>query len=242
LSSRHRFALLIAVAMAVFQQFSGINAVFYYSTSFFVKANVSNPWLGTVAACVVNVLGTGIAIPLMDRLGRRVLLLASAAGMLVACIVLVVVMNAEAANDASGVASSGFDQLVAVGSILAFVAFFEIGIGPIAWLITAEIFPASVRASAMTVASSVNWSCNFVVGLSFPWINAQLGAWAFAPFAVALLGALLFIARFVPETKNKSIAEIQLELQGGGGSIPSLQQQQSKQRQQQQQQQYNSFD
>jgi SP family facilitated glucose transporter-like MFS transporter 3 len=102
---------------------------------------------------------------------------------------------------------------VSVAGVMLFVWFFEIGLGPIPWLIVAEMFPAKPRPTAMSVATMVNWSFSFVVGLTFPMLQSHLGKNAFVPFTLALVIAFAFTFKFVPETKGKTLEEIQHDMQ-----------------------------
>src|SRR5690242_9472312 len=85
---------------------------------------------------------------------------------------------------------------------------------PIPWLIGAEIFPSIVRAPALTISLILNWSCNFIVGVSFPHLNSYLTIWTFVPFGIILLLSSLFIMKYVPETRGKTLDEIQEEVTG----------------------------
>ena len=207
-----RRSLLIGLSLQLFQQFSGINAVFYYSTAFFSSAHVSDPWLASVLASTINFLATALAIPLMDRAGRRTLLMLSALGMMLSCVGLTVVLSMSAGHAGSVVLSS-----LSVSLVLLYVTFFEIGLGPITWLIGAEVYPASIRSLGMSLASVVNWSSNFVISLSFPHLTQALRQYTFLPFAFVLAGAVLFIWGIVPETRGRSLEAIQRELGGGVG-------------------------
>mmetsp|Transcript_21462 Transcript_21462/g.31920 ORF Transcript_21462/g.31920 Transcript_21462/m.31920 type:complete len:618 (-) Transcript_21462:94-1947(-) len=203
-SSRKPF--LIGVALMLFQQFSGINAVFYYSTSFFEKAHFDDPFLGTVLAATVNVIATGLAVDLMDRAGRRPLLVISSLGMCFSSLVLTValVLSQYKINLGS----------LEISGMLLYVAFFEIGLGPIPWAITAELFGAVERATAMGACSCMNWVANFLVGLTFPAMNSFLGPFAFVPFACVTLIAAIFSNLTVPETKGMSLEEIREQMFG----------------------------
>ncbi|POM75548.1 Solute carrier family, facilitated glucose transporter [Phytophthora palmivora] len=139
---------------------------------------------------------------LMDTAGRRPLLIYSAIGMIFSSVVLTLgLMNALP-----------FASMASVGGVMCFVWFFEIGLGPIPWLIVAEMFPAKPRPTAMSIATMVNWSCSFLVGLMFPTMQRELGEYTFVPFCVSLCMALAFTLKYVPETKGKTIQEIQDEL------------------------------
>ncbi len=100
---------------------------------------------------------------------------------------------------------------MSVVMILVFVSFFEVGLGPIPWLIGAEIFPNRIRSEAMGISSTINWMSNFAVGLSFPSLSLALGPYSFVPFGLVLLVAFVLQYWFVPETQGKSLEEIQEE-------------------------------
>jgi len=203
-----RFPLIVGLGLQLAQQLSGINAVFYYSTGFFEKARFKDPWLGSVLAATVNVISTGLAVQMMDRLGRRTLLLISSTAMCLSSIALTVTLYLSA--DQPENVTLGY---VLVICVLLFVTFFEMGLGPIPWLIVAEIFPSKARATAMTAASALNWTANFIVGITFPHVTNNLGKWSFVPFAAFLVLTTAFTTEFVFETKGKSLQEIQQEIQ-----------------------------
>ncbi|KAK1940189.1 Solute carrier family 2 [Phytophthora citrophthora] len=197
-----RFPLVAAVVLQVAQQFSGINAVMFYASSFFKNVGLKDPLVGATLVYTVNVISTGVALVLMDTAGRRPLLIYSAIGMIFSSIVLTLgLMNALP-----------FASMASVGGVMCFVWFFEIGLGPIPWLIVAEMFPAKPRPTAMSIATMVNWSCSFLVGLTFPTMQRELGEYTFVPFCIALCMALAFTLKYIPETKGKTIQEIQAEL------------------------------
>jgi SP family galactose:H+ symporter-like MFS transporter len=144
---------------------------------------------------------TVVAMRLMDRAGRRALLLVGLAGM-------IVMLLALSAGFALG--SKGAVTYITVGSVALYVGFFAIGLGPVFWLLISEIFPLSVRGRGMSVATVSNWGSNFVVALVFPGVVAALGsATAFFIFAVLSLGALGFTYAMVPETKGRSLEGIE---------------------------------
>jgi len=203
-----RRSLLIGLTLQLTQQFSGINAVFYYSTAFFEKARVSDPWLGSVLASSINFLATALAIPLMDRTGRRVLLIVSCVGMMVSCWFL------TAALYVGELAESVWLSTISVFGVLGYVCFFEVGLGPIPWLIGAEIYPSSIRAIGMSASAVVNWSTNFIISLTFPHLNNYLTIYTFLPFSAVLALATVFILLVVPETRGQSLQEIQRSLGG----------------------------
>jgi len=202
-----RKPLIIGLVLQFAQQLSGINAVFYYSTSFFERAHFQDPWLGSVLAAFVNVVATGVAVRLMDQAGRRLLLLVSSLGMCVSAIMLTWALQLTSAHPTSVVLGYG-----SVVSVLLYVTLFELGLGPIPWLITAEIFPSSAASTCMTITCSANWIFNFCVGLLFPTMQAHLGSYVFVPFGVVCLLCFFFTAVYVPETRGKTLEKIQSDL------------------------------
>ncbi|KAF4318599.1 hypothetical protein BBO99_00006555 [Phytophthora kernoviae] len=200
--SNIRLPLIVAVVLQCAQQLSGINAVMFYASSFFQNAGLENPLVGITLVYVVNVLATVVALMLMDSVGRRPLLLWSVVGMLLS----------------SGVLTLGLMNLLplanflSVGGVMSFVWFFEIGLGPIPWLIAAEMFPAKSRTTATSIATMVNWLGLFVVGIVFPTMQIVLDDYIFIPFAFLLVLTLGFSLKYVPETKGKTLDEIQEEM------------------------------
>jgi sugar porter (SP) family MFS transporter len=158
-----RRPLVVGVGLQVAQQLSGINAVFYYSTSFFASLQLSNPLVGTLILGAVNVFGTAIAVVLMDKAGRKRLLLWGTSGMVAALVVVTLAL----------LRLLPMAPICALGGMVVYVCCFEIGLGPIPWLITAEMFPARTRASAVSIATAVNWICNFVVGILYPFMQVR---------------------------------------------------------------------
>lgn len=194
-----RILLFSSLVLQMSQQFSGINAVFYYSTSFF-EGVIDNPLVGTTIVGGVNVIATYIALLLMDSTGRRALILWSSGGMFLSCIVIVMSLLGY------------FSNALALVAVNTYVSFFEIGLGPIPWLIVAEMFEGKYVATAMSLCSQLNWACNFIVGLVFPYMNKYLGAFSFAPFALILACCFLYALLVLPETQGttpeKLIAEM----------------------------------
>jgi SP family galactose:H+ symporter-like MFS transporter len=205
---RHgRAPVIIGVSLAVFQQVTGINTVIYYAPGIFQSAGLSSASvsiLATAGVGVVNVIMTVIAMWLMDKAGRRALLLWGLAGMTVMLLVL-------AAGFALG--SKGAVAYITVASVAAYVGFFAIGLGPVFWLLISEIFPLAVRGRGMSVATVANWGSNFLVTLVFPPLVAWLGsAAAFLIFAVLSVGAFGFTYARVPETRGRSLEEIEADM------------------------------
>jgi sugar porter (SP) family MFS transporter len=195
-----KVALGIAVVLAVLQQVTGINAVLYYAPKIFESAEVSatRALLQTVALQVVNLLFTLVAIQVVDRAGRKPLLLATSLAM-----------------GASLVLLAGAFWLALSGTwvflfTLAYVASFAIAMGPVVWVVLAEIFPTRIRGRAMSVATVALWVACYLVSQTVPWMFERLGqAGTFLIYALMCLVSLVFVAAYVPETKGKTLEEIE---------------------------------
>uniref|UniRef100_A0A3B4CQH9 Solute carrier family 2 member 1a n=1 Tax=Pygocentrus nattereri TaxID=42514 RepID=A0A3B4CQH9_PYGNA len=199
-SPLYRQPLIIAIMLQLSQQFSGINAVFYYSTSIFTKAGVAYPVYATIGTGVVNTVFTIVSLFVVERAGRRSLHLTGLMGMAVSAVVMTVAMAlTEKYPDLS---------YVSIVAIFVFVAFFEIGPGPIPWFIVAELFSQGPRPSAFAVAGFSNWTANFIVGMCFQYVEQLTGPYVFIIFTVLLLIFFIFTYFKVPETKGRTFDEI----------------------------------
>lgn len=199
---RLRRPLLIAVAIACLQQITGINTVLYYGSLFFVTQGNSGSdqraFAANVLLGITNLSFTLVALMIMDRIGRHTLLAGSAAGMLVALLMLTFAFQH---------ARPAFPLIV--GSTVLYVASFAVGLGPGAWVYLAEIFPTNVRGRAMSVATSVLWLSCILVSNSFLSLLHALGpALTFACYAAISAFAMIFFFR-LPETRGKSLEEIE---------------------------------
>jgi SP family facilitated glucose transporter-like MFS transporter 3 len=194
-----RMLLVSCLVLQMAQQLCGINAVFYYSTSFF-EGVIDNPLVGTTIVGAVNVLATYVALLLMDSCGRKSLILWSSGGMFIACVMIVLSLLGF------------FSNIMALVAVNVYVCFFEIGLGPIPWLIVAEMFEGKYVAVAMSICSQLNWACNFIIGLIFPYMNEYLGAYSFGPFAVVLALTFVFALTILPETQGSTPQELISEM------------------------------
>lgn len=197
-----RSALIVGIVMQLSQQLSGIVAVFSYSTPIFKSAGLvgENAQFSTVGVGVVMVVMTLISIPLMETLGRRSLHLSGLGGMFFAAIGLLISLQFQASIE--------WMKYVSVVSALVYVMFFAIGPGTVPWLFISEIFTQGPRPAAMSIAVFVNWSANFLVGLSFPYVQEWLNDFSFLPFIVLLAIFWIYCYKKMPETKNKTFEEI----------------------------------
>ena len=201
-----RVPLIVGVGLAVFQQITGINTVIYYAPSIFKEAGFASnsaAILATVGIGVVNVLMTVVALLLLDQAGRRKLLLV---GLAIMAICLVAIASAFY------VGTQGIGGITAV-ALAAYVGGFAIGLGPIFWLIIAEIFPLAYRGRGMSVASMANWGSNLIVALIFlDMIRILTPAGTFGLFAVLTVASFAFAWRYVPETNGRSLEQIESDM------------------------------
>ncbi len=214
LSPLLRPMMVVGVGLAIAQQITGINTVIYYAPTIFKFAGFSSASvaiLASVGVGIVNVVLTVVAMQLIDRVGRRPLLLASLAGMTVSLFVLGL---AFALPQLSG--SLGW---IAVVSLMVYVGSFAVGLGPVFWLVLSEIYPLSIRGRAMSVGTAANWSANLLVALSFLTLTQVLGKTStFWLYAVVAIGSWLFAYYLVPETRGKTLEQI--EAHGRSGKHP----------------------
>jgi len=200
--SRFRRPLLIAVLLMAFSQFSGINAIMYYSTKILTTAGVGvkDSFGASAIIGLVNLLFTLVAMAFVDKAGRRPLLLVGLAAQVVA-------LGAVGWMFHSSV--QGLGLLIA---ILAFIAFFAMALGPLPWILCSEIFPTKVRGRAMSVATFTIWTTCYIVAQTFPMLNDNPSVgpaktfWIYATFSLL---ALVFVILMVPETKGRSLEEIE---------------------------------
>ncbi|MGA7235392.1 MAG: sugar porter family MFS transporter [Bryobacteraceae bacterium] len=211
LSPLIRPAMIVGVGLAVAQQITGINTVIYYAPTILKFAGVSSApaaILASVGVGVVNLLLTLVAMQLIDRVGRRPLLLISLAGMAVSVSVLGLAFSLKQFSGSLG--------FVALASLMTYVGFFAVGLGPVFWLILSEIYPLRIRGRAMSVGTAANWSANLIVALSFLTLTQVLGKPAtFWLYGVVSILAWLFAFFLVPETKGKTLEQIEAHWRSG---------------------------
>jgi len=196
-----RKALFIGVVLAIFQQITGINAVLYYAPRIFERAGferMSAIGQSTIVG-FVNMLFTIIAIVLVDKIGRKPLLLTAAGGMGVSFILLGAAFKFQL-----------FTGSLVLIFILSYVAFFAMAMGPIVWVVMAEIFPTRIRGRAMAIATVILWFSDFLVSLTFPVIADRFNeSSAFWLYALMCIIDFIFMLLVLPETKGKTLEEIE---------------------------------
>lgn len=201
----------IGILLSVFQQFVGINVIFYYSTTLWqaVGFEESQSFLISTITSVTNVLVTLIAIALIDKVGRRPLLLTGSLGMTVALgLMAVAFMNATGTGE--DVTLTGAWGVVALVAANAFVVFFGATWGPLVWVLLGEMFPNRIRAAALGVAASAQWVANFLITLSFPEMLERWGATVpYLVYAGFALLSFFFVLTKVPETKGVQLEDME---------------------------------
>ncbi|XP_063173422.1 solute carrier family 2, facilitated glucose transporter member 1 [Candoia aspera] len=206
----YRQPLLIAIVLQLSQQLSGINAVFYYSTDIFRRAGVQKPVYATIGAGVVNTAFTVVSLFVVERAGRRTLHLVGLMGMAVCAFLMTIAL--ALLNQVPWL------SYLSIVAILGFVAFFEIGPGPIPWFIVAELFSQGPRPAAIAVAGLSNWTSNFIIGMGFQYVADLCGAYVFIIFFVLLILFFIFTYFKVPETKGRTFDEIASEFRQGSAA------------------------
>lgn len=213
-----RLALLVGVGLAVFQQFVGINTIIYYAPTIFGMVGFNSNAAAIMATSivgVVNVFATIVACLLVDRAGRRPLLLWGTAGMVLALVGLSLVFLLHSTH------VGGLTLLF----LMLYIVAFAIGMGPVFWVLSAELFPTYVRTTGASVSTFFNWGANLLVSVTFLSLIDALGtSWTFVIYALLGVAAFFFILRLVPETRQRSLESIERYWQNGGHWEPEKQQ------------------
>ena len=204
-------AVKIIFGLMIFQQLTGIDAVIYYTVDIFNDAGTSlSPFVCTIIVGLLQLISTYIPSLVVDRAGRRILLIVSELGMAVSLLVLSLHFSMQ--SNKMNLSWSGWIPLVAVN---AFIISFSIGFGPLPWLIMAELLTTEAKVWVSSMAVCLNWSLTFAVTKVFPIINRDLGpAMTYGGFCFICILGTVFVILFVPETQGKSREDIQLQLVG----------------------------
>ncbi len=205
-----RPAMIVGIGLALFQQVTGINTVIYYAPTIFQSAgfaSASVAILATAGVGIINVLMTVVALLLLDRVGRRPLLLIGMAGMVVS---LAILGTAFLFPDLPGL------RWLAAGSLMLYVGSFAVGLGPVFWLLISEIYPVKIRGLAMSIATVANWGANLLVALTFLTLIQIMGrTGTFWLYGLVGIGACIFAYILVPETKGRSLEDIEAHWRAG---------------------------
>jgi sugar porter (SP) family MFS transporter len=191
----------MGIVVAVFSQVTGINSIMYYAPMIFAKTGIGigDSLMQTIAVGGVNLIFTFVAIKYIDKFGRKPLLIAGCTGMAISLVVLAVAFYLHE-----------FGGFLILASILIYIASFAASVGPVTWVFIAEIYPNRLRSEAMSVAVVFLWAAVFLVSLTFPYmLNALGGGTAFLVFGSMCVVYLVFLITKIPETKGKSLEELE---------------------------------
>ena len=206
-TAAHRRAILLAILLAMFNQLSGINAILYYLNDIFAAAGFSSlsQDVQAVAIGAANLIATMIALRVIDRFGRKKLLLIGAVG------------TAVALAGVAAIMGSGEGRQYLLLMLIAFIAFFAFSQGAVIWVYLAEIFPTAVRARGQALGSFTHWIMNAAIAFSFPLIAAHAQALPFAFFAGCMLLQFFVVLAIFPETRGVELESMDRALQGRSG-------------------------
>lgn len=200
-SKRYKTPVMLAMLFAIFNQVSGINAIIYYSPRIFAMTGLgaSSSLLSTVGIGIVNFAFTLVAMNFIDRIGRRTLMLIGSVGLI-----------ATLAMVSWSFYAQQFNGWLVPVLLFVYIAFFAFSQGAVIWVFISEIFPNQVRAKGQTLGSTTHWVMAAIITFTFPWLSAKAGGGnTFLFFAVMMCLQLLFVWKLMPETKGKSLEQIE---------------------------------
>ncbi len=199
---RFRRPLIVGVGLAIFQQITGVNTIVYYAPTIFRMVGFSSDSVAILATFLIGTVGlcfTIVSMFLLDRIGRRPLLFASLIGMSITLLHLSYLLSRPSPI-----------KWQVFADIIAYLAAFDLGLGPVFWLLISEIYPTTVRAQAMSLATFTVWAFDFLVTATFLTLVERLGMpGCFLLFAILCLAALAFSVLLVPETRRRTLEQIE---------------------------------
>ncbi|GLZ44488.1 MFS transporter [Actinomycetospora sp. NBRC 106375] len=204
----------VGILLSVFQQFVGINVIFYYSTTLWqaVGFSESDSFLASVINALINVLSTVVAILIVDKVGRKPMLLGGSAGMFVTLTIMAIAFSQSVLTVGSDGSESpslpGPWGPIALVAANLYVVSFAVTWGPVVWVLLGEIFPNWLRAAALSVAAAAQWIANFLITVSFQALADLSLAFAYGLYAFFALLSFFFVSRYVQETKGKELEEM----------------------------------
>jgi sugar porter (SP) family MFS transporter len=214
---RSRFGVLpivwVGILLSVFQQFVGINVIFYYSTSLWrsVGFTESDALTITVITSVTNVVVTLIAIALIDKIGRKPLLLIGSAGMAITLGLMAIAFTQSTGSGSNVSLPSPWGTIALIAANL-YVVFFGVSWGPVVWVLLGEMFTNQIRAAALAVAAAAQWLANFLVSTTFPALASVGLSFAYGLYTAFAVLSLLFVARYVHETKGRELEQMDIRV------------------------------
>lgn len=203
-----RFVLFLGIALSIFQQLSGINAVIYFTPKIFAEAGFveNRALLSTLLIGIVITLSSTASMFLIDRFGRKRLLLISLAGIILSLGILAFAFATE----------NLYLDYISVPVLIAYVGTYALGMGPIVWVVVAEIYPLFIRAKAIAIMTLLSWLTNYLVVFTFPLLLSKTGsALPFLMFSLLSTGAFFLFLFYLPETKGKTLEELEKMLTTG---------------------------
>ncbi|KAH1080053.1 hypothetical protein J1N35_019814 [Gossypium stocksii] len=205
---RYWYPLTVGIGLLVLQQLSGINAVLFYSSNIFERAGVKSSNVATFGLGLIQVIASGVTTWLVDKAGRRVLLMISSSGMTLSLLLVATAFYVEGYISEDSVIHSVMGIMSLVG-LVAFAISFCLGVGAIPWVIMSEILPVNIKGLAGSVATLFNWMTAWAVTMTANLLLSWSGGGTFTIYAGLAAFTLIFVARCVPETKGRSLEEIQ---------------------------------
>jgi MFS transporter, SP family, sugar:H+ symporter len=213
-TSRLHPIVWVGLGLAALQQFTGINVVFYYGSVLWQAAGFTeaNALLTNVISGSVNIFFTFVAIALVDRVGRRPLLLIGALGQAVMLGFMAIIFGTAATADAGGIALTGTGGILALLAANGYIAFFAFSWGPIMWVMLGEMFPNRFRGAALALCGISQWGSNFLITMSFPILLTTIGlGLSYGIYAAFGVVAFFFVRKFVRETRGRSLEDMSRE-------------------------------
>lgn len=208
-----RLVLTIGIVIAILQQITGINSVFFYAPMIFEQSGIGKDasFMQAVLVGIVNLVATVVAIALIDKLGRRPLLISGL--VIIASSMLLLAYSFSSASYGPGGELIDMNATMVLIGILSFVAGFGISLGPVMWVLFSELFPNRLRGIAISFCGLINSSVSFIVQLVFPWELENFGpATTFLIYGTFAIVGLIFVIRILPETKGRSLEQLQADL------------------------------
>ncbi|MDR3754026.1 MAG: sugar porter family MFS transporter [Terracidiphilus sp.] len=202
-----RGVLILGILLAIFQQVTGINVVMYYAPAIFKSAGFGNSsaLFQTALMGMVNLTFSVVSMFFVDKVGRKPLMVIGSIGMAIAMFLLAITFISGHAQ--------GYFVLIC---IMGYLAAFGFSLGPVVWVLISELFPNRIRSYAVAIATFTLWGANFVVMLTFPYLLSHLKGWCFVIYGAMCVLCLLFVVKYLKETKGKTLEQIESEIAGCG--------------------------
>ncbi|KAF9612328.1 hypothetical protein IFM89_038931 [Coptis chinensis] len=205
---RYWYPLMVGIGLLVLQQLSGINGILFYSSNIFKAAGISSSNVATLGLGVIQVLATGVTTWLVDKAGRRLLLIVSSSGMTASLLLVAVAFYWKVAVE-EGSRSYGVMGILSLVGLVSFVVFFSLGIGAIPWVIMSEILPINIKGLAGSIATLANWLVSWLITMTANLLLHWSQGGTFTIYTVVSAFTVVFVALWVPETKGRTLEEIQ---------------------------------